>query len=168
MAGRRARKTKPRVTRFLEDDLWQAINTSIDTMPRDTVREQEHYARGRWLISLLYLMGLLISEVVSNPIGGFFRRRGRDGQDQWWLAITGKSDKERLLLATTELIAELARDRRHTVSQTFSYSGETTPLLFPTLRPPPASDGRGLVARVTSLRTQAHSSTPAGGSHDPV
>jgi hypothetical protein len=61
-------------------------------MPRDTAREQEHYTRVRWLISLMYLMGLRISEVVSNPMGGFFRRRDRDGQDRWWLAITGKGD----------------------------------------------------------------------------
>jgi integrase/recombinase XerD len=33
----------------------------------------------RWLISLFYLMGLRISEVVSNPMGGFFSRRDRDG-----------------------------------------------------------------------------------------
>jgi hypothetical protein len=66
------------VPRFLEDDLWQAVKTSIDAMPRDTAREQEHYARVCWLISLLYLMGLRISEVVSNPMGGFFRRRDRD------------------------------------------------------------------------------------------
>jgi integrase len=109
LSRQRARKAKPRVTRFLEDDLWQAVKISIDTMPRDTAREQEHYARVRWLISLLYLLGLRISEVVSNPMGGFFRRRDRDGQDRWWLAITGKGDKERLLPATTELMAELKR-----------------------------------------------------------
>jgi integrase/recombinase XerD len=48
------------VTRFLQDDLWQAGKTSIDAMPRDTVRDQRHYARVRWLISLLYMMGLHI------------------------------------------------------------------------------------------------------------
>jgi integrase/recombinase XerD len=122
---------QPRVTRFLEDDLWQAVKTSIDAMPRDTAREQEHYARVRWLISLLYLMGLRISEVVSNPMGGFFRRRDRDGQDRWWLTITGKGDKERLLPATTELMAELARYRRHYGLTTLPYSGEPTPLLLP-------------------------------------
>ncbi|SAL50704.1 Phage integrase [Caballeronia udeis] len=53
-----ARKAKPRVTRFLEDDLWQAVKSSIGAMPRDTTRAQEHYARVRWLISLLHLMGL--------------------------------------------------------------------------------------------------------------
>ena len=83
--------------------LWQAVKASIDAMPRDTAREQEHYARVRWLISLLYLMGLRISEVVNNPMGGFFRRRNRDGQDRWWLAITGKGDKERLLPGATVL-----------------------------------------------------------------
>ena len=131
LSRQRARKAKPRVTRFLEDDLWQAVKTSIDAMPRDTAREQEHYARVRWLISLLYLMGLRISEVVSNPMGGFFRRRDRDGQDRWWLAISGKGDKERLLPATTELMAELTRYRRHYGLAALPYGGETTPLLLP-------------------------------------
>jgi site-specific recombinase XerD len=131
LSRQRARQAKPRVTRFLEDDLWQAVKTSIDAMPRDTAREQEHYARARWLITLLYLMGLRISEVVSNPMGGFFRRRDRDGQDRWWLAITGKGDKERLLPATTELMAELTRYRRHYDLAVLPYSGETTPLLLP-------------------------------------
>jgi len=131
LSRQRARKAKPRVTRYLEDDLWQAIKTSIDAMPCDTAREQEHYARVRWLISLLYLMGLRISEVVSNPMGGFFRRRDRDGQDRWWLAITGKGDKERLLPATTELMAELARYRQHYGLAALPYGGETTPLLLP-------------------------------------
>jgi site-specific recombinase XerD len=131
LSRQRARKATPRVTRFLEDDLWQAVKTSIDAMPRDTAREQEHYARVRWLISLLYLMGLRISEVVSNPMGGFFRRRDRDGQDRWWLAVTGKGDKERLLPATTELMAELSRYRRHYGLAALPYGGETTPLLLP-------------------------------------
>jgi hypothetical protein len=38
-------------TIYIEDDLWQAVKTSIDAMPRDTARAQEHYARVRWLIS---------------------------------------------------------------------------------------------------------------------
>src|SRR5471032_1500004 len=131
LSRQRTSKAKPRVTRFLEDDLWQAVKASIDAMPRDTDREQEHYARVRWLISLLYLMGLRISEVVSNPMGGFFRRRDRDGQDRWWLTITGKGGKERLLPATTELMAELTRYRRHYGLAALPYGGETTPLLLP-------------------------------------
>ncbi len=32
-----------------------------------------------------------------QPDGRIFKRRDRDGQERWWLAITGKGDKERLL-----------------------------------------------------------------------
>jgi len=131
LSRQRARRARPRVTRYLDDDLWRAVKTSIHAMPRATAREEEHYARVRWLISLLYLMGLRISEVVSNPMGGFFRRRDRDSQDRWWLAITGKGDKERLLPATTELMAELARYRRHYGLASLPYGGEKTPLLLP-------------------------------------
>jgi integrase/recombinase XerD len=66
LSRQRARKTKPRVTRYLEDDLWQALKHSVEAMPRETAREQEHHARVRWLISLLYLMGLRISEVMAE------------------------------------------------------------------------------------------------------
>ena len=131
LSRQRARKARPRVTRYLDDDLWQAVKASVEAMPRETAREREHYARVRWLISLLYLMGLRISEVVTNPMGGFFKRRDRDGQERWWLAITGKGDKERLLPATAELMAELARYRGHYGLAALPYLHEPTPLLLP-------------------------------------
>lgn len=62
-------------TRFLDDQLWSEVKTTIDTMPRETDREREHYFRVRWLFSLLYLCGLRISEVIGNTMGGFFVRR---------------------------------------------------------------------------------------------
>jgi integrase/recombinase XerD len=77
LSRQRASETKPRVTRFLEDDLWQAVKTSIDAMSRDTVREQEDYARVRWLISLLYLMGLRISQRANAGRGGTLHHRVR-------------------------------------------------------------------------------------------
>ena len=51
-----------RVTRFLED-----ISGRPDAMLRETACEQEHYLGVRWLISLLYLLSLRISEVLSSP-----------------------------------------------------------------------------------------------------
>jgi integrase len=91
LSRQRAHKAKPRLTRFLEDDVWQAVKTSIDAMPRDTARVQEHYARARWLISLLYLMGLRISEVVSNPMGGFL-----DGATETAKTDGGRRSREKV------------------------------------------------------------------------
>lgn len=131
LSRQRARKAKPRVTRYLEDDLWAEVKQTIDMMPRATDREREHYHRVRWLFSLLYLCGLRISEVVGNTMGGFFSRRDRDGTERWWMEVIGKGDKSRLVPATNELMVELARYRREKALSPLPSHTESTPLLLP-------------------------------------
>lgn len=131
LSRQRQRKAKPRITRFLDDQLWSEVKTTIETMPRETDREREHYFRVRWLFSLLYLCGLRISEVIGNTMGAFFVRRDAEGEERWWLEITGKGDKTRLVPATAELMVELARYRRENGRSPFPLPGEPTPLLLP-------------------------------------
>lgn len=131
LSRQRQRKAKPRITRFLDDELWLEVKVTIETMPRDTDREREHFHRVRWLFSLLYICGLRISEVIDNTMGAFFCRRDSEGQERWWLEITGKGDKTRLVPATAELIVELTRYRRENGLSPFPISGEPTPLLLP-------------------------------------
>jgi integrase/recombinase XerD len=131
LSRQRARKAKPRVTRYLEDALWAEVKCTIDAMPTETDREREHYLRVRWLFSLLYLCGLRISEVVGNTMGGFFCRRDREGEDRWWLEIVGKGDKTRIVPATNELMVELARYRREKGLSPFPAHAEDIPLLLP-------------------------------------
>jgi len=131
LSRQRQRKAKPRMTRFLDDELWREVKTTIETMPRETDREREHHFRVRWLFSLLYLCGLRISEVIGNTMGGFFCRRDSEGEERWWLEITGKGDKTRLVPATAELMVELARYRRENGLSPFPLFGEPTPLLLP-------------------------------------
>lgn len=131
LSRQRQRKAKPRITRFLDDELWQEVKASIDAMPRDTNREREHFFRVRWLFSLLYICGLRISEVTENTMGGFFCRRDDNGEERWWLEVTGKGDKARLVPATNELMVELARYRREIGLPPFPLPGEPTPLLLP-------------------------------------
>lgn len=131
LSRQRQRKAKPRITRFLDEDLWTEVKASIEAMPRETDRERAHYFRVRWLFSLLYLCGLRISEVTANTMGSFFARRDRDGEERWWLEVTGKGDKTRIVPATNELIVELARYRRENGLTAFSLAGDPTPLLLP-------------------------------------
>jgi len=131
LSRQRARKAKPRITRYIEDDLWLEVKLAIDAMPKETDREREHYFRIRWLFSLLYLCGLRISEVTSNTMGCFFCRRDKDGEEHWWLEILGKGDKLRMIPATDELMVELARYRRELGLSPCPLNGETTPLLLP-------------------------------------
>lgn len=131
LSRQRQRKAKPRITRFLDDELWIEVKTTIETMPRETDREREHFHRVRWLFSLLYICGLRISEVIENNMGAFFCRRDSDGEERWWLEITGKGDKTRLVPATAELMMELARYRRENSLAPFPAPSEPTPLLLP-------------------------------------
>ena len=131
LSRQRQRKDKPRITRFLDDGLWGEVKATIDLMPRDKNREREHYFRVRWLFSLLYICGLRISEVTENTMGGFFCRRDKQGEDRWWLEVTGKGDKTRLVPATAELLVELARYRRENNLPPSPLHGELTPLILP-------------------------------------
>ena len=131
LSRQRKQRAKPRITRFLEDDLWQEVKVAIETMPRESDRERRHYFRARWLFSLLYICGVRISEVTQNSMGGFFSRRDRDGTERWWLEITGKGDKTRLAPATNELMVELARFRREFGLAPYPTPEEATPLLLP-------------------------------------
>lgn len=131
LSRHRQRKAKPRVTRFLDEDLWNEVKRTIERMPRESNREREHYYRVRWLFSLFYITGIRISEMVQNTMGGFFCRKDRDGELRWWLEITGKGDKTRIIPATNELMVELARYRREMGLIPTPIEGEEIPLILP-------------------------------------
>lgn len=131
LSRNRQRKAKPRVTRFLDEYLWNEVKLTIESMPRETNREREHYHRVRWLFSLLYITGMRVSEVTQNTMGGFFSRKDKSSESRWWLEITGKGDKTRIVPATNELMVELGRYRREMGLSLSPIEGETTPLLLP-------------------------------------
>jgi site-specific recombinase XerD len=131
LSRQRARRAKPRITRYLDPDLWQEVKAHIDLMPKETDRQCAHFYRVRWLFTLLYLGGLRISEVAENSMGRFFCRRDKDGDERWWLEILGKGDKERLVPATQEMMIELQRYRRENGLSPYPAPNETTPLVLP-------------------------------------
>jgi integrase len=131
LSRQRGRKAAPRITRYLDDDLWTEVKLTIDAMPRESSRECERHLRMRWLFSLLYLCGLRISEVIGNSMGSFFCRRDKHGEERWWLDILGKGDKLRIVPATSELMLELARYRLELGLVPCPSPLETAPLLLP-------------------------------------
>ncbi|MDG0857534.1 integrase [Pelomonas puraquae] len=128
----RRKAPPPRIVRFLEADLWDAIRQTILTLPQETPRQRASYARARWLFSLMFLGGLRISEVVHNIMGDFFMRSDpKTGAQRWWLQATGKGDKARLIPATAELMVELMNYRRSLELSALPQPAEPSPLVFP-------------------------------------
>ena len=107
------------------------VRTTIENLPVATDRERLHAARCRWLFTVLYLGGLRAAEIANTPMGAVFCRRDATGAERWWIEVLGKGNKLRLVPATDELIAELARYRRLHGLAPSPQMGETRPLLLP-------------------------------------
>jgi integrase len=59
----------------------------------------------------------------------------KNSKERWWLKVTGKGGKIRLVPATHGLMAELIRYRRPSDLAPLPREGETTPLLLPLIGP---------------------------------
>jgi integrase len=127
----RSRRSAPRITRYLSVSLWDEVKGFVEQLPQDTAVQRAYYARCRWLTTLFYLQGMRISEVAGGTMGDFSRRLGPDGQDQWWLEILGKGERERIVPASPELIAELVRYRKAGGLPPLPGRSEDTPLVVP-------------------------------------
>lgn len=135
LSRRKRRMAAPRVSRFLPVEHWEVVKATIEAMPEMSARERLQAARCRWLFSLLYIGGLRVSEICSGTMGGFFSRRSTDARERWWLEITGKGGKTRLVPATGELMTELMRYRKAQGLSMLPLVDESTPLVIPLIGP---------------------------------
>ena len=113
------------VERYLDHDLWQFVLDFIDTVPRSTVREKQHYERVRWLFRLLYGAALRASEVAQAKSCDLELRRGK-----WWLCVIGKGAVEGDVPVSDELMADLARYRQFHGLPAVPAAQEKTPLVM--------------------------------------
>lgn len=98
-------KTK-RYKRYIQDETWEAILAFLDTLPESNKRQSFYKIRAKWVITLFYRTGMRISETLTNNMGSLVKHRGR-----YWLDITGKGSKERLVPASSDLIEAMQRYR---------------------------------------------------------
>lgn len=95
------------VERYLDHTLWQYVLDFIETLPRETNREQQHYERVRWLFRLLYGASLRVSEAAQAKSSDVTQRRAK-----WWLHVVGKGGAEGDVPMSDELMTDLARYRQ--------------------------------------------------------
>ena len=111
--------------RYLDQDLWQRVLEFIETLPRETQRERQHYERVRWLFRLLYGTGLRVSEAAKASSSDLMRRRGK-----WWLHVEGKGGVAGEVPVSENLMADLARYRQFYGLSPAPSSQESTPLIM--------------------------------------
>jgi hypothetical protein len=45
-----------KIERFLDEQMWQAVTTAIEAMPRDAERGRDEYERARFIAATLYML----------------------------------------------------------------------------------------------------------------
>lgn len=112
--GLMRRKIKQRTTnkdllaeRFLEKNLWQTVINYIESLAKETQRDQKNYERIRFLFHLLYLLGPRVSEVAKAKMSDIKQIRGR-----WWWQVMGKGQKIQLIPVNDDMLNALIRYRQ--------------------------------------------------------
>lgn len=161
LSRRKAAPRAARMSRFLPQEHWREVKATISGMPTASTREAAQAARTRWLFSLLYLGGLRVTEACTTTMAGFFCRRSPDARERWWLEVTGKGGKTRLVPGTDELMAELIRYRRSCGLSDLPRADDHSPLLRSLIGEPKALARSAVhqivkdVARETAVRLRA-------------
>lgn len=119
-------KRQTTIERYLDQPLWQFVLNFIETFPKNSQREQQHYERTRWLFRLLYGSSLRASEVVKAKASDLKQRRNR-----WWLDVHGKGNVLADVPISDALMADFGRYREFYGLPTSPSSEDATPLVLP-------------------------------------
>lgn len=125
---RHKRSGKRKLVRFLTTEQLALVYATIEAMPTRLPEQRAIYARDRWLIRLLYLTAMRISEAATRTMGDVQPRKVGT-VTKWALQVIGKGDKERSVPITHDLLVELATYRVALGLSGTPAPGEDTPLL---------------------------------------
>jgi integrase len=104
---------------------WDAVQQTIENLPRETARDRAHYARTRWIFQLLYRAFLRREEASALLMGSF-----ENGPDGWRIKLLGKGRKIARIVASRKLIAELTAYRQFLGLPPLPAPGEDRPAIL--------------------------------------
>jgi integrase/recombinase XerD len=116
--------------RYLTPQMWHDVKSYIQGMSRDTPVRQKEALRARWLVTLLYLGALRISEVANTVMSQFVSEQS-GAQTLWWLCVEGKGQKLRKIPVGEDFLAELVQYRESHQLPSLPDRMECTPLILP-------------------------------------
>lgn len=142
-------------SKYLQRHAYQEPIRRISNMQWDFVLETAEqlaelnpaeHERTLFIMNCLFAMYLRISELVADgrsaPVMGDFRA---DQDGNWWLQVTGKGNKVRLVTVSDDMLNSLRRYRNHLGLSPLPYTAEQTPLVS-------KIKGRGPVTSTRQIR----------------
>ncbi|WP_079437038.1 site-specific integrase [Zoogloea sp. LCSB751] len=113
-----------KVERFLDQQMWDAVTSAIEAMPRDAERGRDEYERARFIAAILYMLAPRAGELESHRMNSFREERGL-----WWWHVVGKGGKKAKVPVADDMLQALIRYRKHLGLTAVPRRDDTTPLL---------------------------------------
>lgn len=112
------------LARILEEDEWIAFKEHLLALPESTQKEQDHKARLRFVVAMLFLLGLRINELATHTWAAF-----RQFESLWWFCVKGKGGKVGMIPVNDELLEEIQRYRTYLPLPALPQSEENEPMI---------------------------------------
>lgn len=110
--------------RILTIDEWHAMLDTLDHYPESTLSEKNEKERLKFLVAILFLLGLRVNELATHCWNAF-----RKVEDQWWFYVVGKGDKLARIPVNDELMRAMIQYRAHLNKAPYPTSDEAKPLI---------------------------------------
>ncbi len=118
--------------RMLTLDEWDAMLDTLENFPEASEKEKFEKARLRFLVKILFFLGLRINELATHTWNSF-----RQVENDWWFYVKGKGDKMGRIPVNDELLRAVITYRAYLKKTPFPSINETVPLIatFKTQKP---------------------------------
>ena len=110
--------------RILTPDEWRAILATLDNLNETTSDEKAHKYRLRFIVMMLYFLGLRVSELTSHSWSAFQQCNGL-----WWFLVRGKGGKLGKVPVHHQLWHEVIQFRLFLGMPAIPQPSETSPLV---------------------------------------
>lgn len=111
--------------RILDETEWRAILETIEEQPNSSTQEKFKAERLRFLVAILFFLGLRIDELAKATWSGFYKQN-----DKWWFLIRGKGDRLGKIPVNSYLLHAIMRYRHATNKTPLPAPLEDGPVIF--------------------------------------
>ncbi len=110
--------------RILSPDEWHSMLMTLHEYPETSSAEKREKERLKFLIAMLYLLGLRINELATHQWNAF-----RKVDECWWFYVIGKGGKPAKIPVNDELLRAVITYRAYLKKSPYPTAEENTPLI---------------------------------------
>jgi len=109
---------------MLDLDEWHAMLDTLDNLPESGVPQKQEKERLKFIVNILYFLGLRINELATHTWGSF-----RKIENDWWFYVIGKGDKPGIIPVCDEFLRAIINYRAFLKKKPYPTTEEDDPLI---------------------------------------